>query len=72
MRTKTCLLIIFVINQCFCDDTVDISLKQGVVVGKVEKTILKKQDYYTFKGIPFAETPTEQLRFQVMADSVRV
>lgn len=65
MKTLTFLLTIFTIKQCFCDETIEVSLKQGVVVGKVEKTLLKKQDFYTFKGIPFAETPTGELRFQV-------
>lgn len=65
MRTLTFLVTVFLTKQCFCDETIEISLKQGVVIGKVEKTLYKKEDYYTFKGIPFAETPTEELRFKV-------
>ena len=72
MKTLTFLLTIFIIKQCFCDETVEVSLKQGIVVGKVEKTIQKKQDFYTFKGIPFAETPTGELRFQVRLQSIKI
>ncbi|KAJ8717743.1 hypothetical protein PYW07_005673 [Mythimna separata] len=62
---KTLLLLtIFAIKQCLSDNIVEVNLKQGVVVGKVEKTILNKQDIYTFKGIPYAEPPTGELRFQ--------
>ncbi|KAF9819060.1 hypothetical protein SFRURICE_000725 [Spodoptera frugiperda] len=64
MKTLALLLCIFAIKQCVCEETIEVGLKQGVVVGKVEKTILKKQDFYTFKGIPFAETPVGELRFQ--------
>lgn len=65
MRTLTLFLCVFAIKQCVSEETIEVGLKQGVVIGKVEKTILKKQDFYTFKGIPFAETPVGELRFQV-------
>ncbi|CAH0590429.1 unnamed protein product [Chrysodeixis includens] len=63
MKTLTLLLTVIVINQCFCDETIEVSLKQGVVVGKVEKTLMKNEQFYTFKGIPFAEPPVGELRF---------
>nr|ADF43486.1 carboxyl/choline esterase CCE021b [Helicoverpa armigera] len=64
MRTLIFFFAILIIKQCFCDDTIEISLNQGVVLGKVEKSLVKKQDFYSFRGIPFAEPPTGELRFQ--------
>ncbi|XP_075981093.1 venom carboxylesterase-6-like [Anticarsia gemmatalis] len=58
------LFTVFIIKQCLCDENVEVNLKQGVLIGKIERTLYKKQDYFSFRGVPFAETPTGELRFQ--------
>lgn len=65
MKTLTLLLTVVLISQCLCDETIEVSLKQGVVFGKVEKTLMKNEKYFSFKGIPFAEPPVGELRFLV-------
>lgn len=55
---------ILLIKQCFCDETLEVNLKQGILLGKIEKTLYKKQDYFSFRGVPFAKSPTGELRFQ--------
>lgn len=65
MKLIKLFLTICIIKQSICDETVEVSLKQGGLVGKVEKTLYKKQDYVSFRGVPFAEAPIGELRFQV-------
>lgn len=47
-----------VINQIVHTDS-------GPVRGKLDETILQKTNYYSFKGIPYAEVPVGDLRFKV-------
>lgn len=42
-----------------------IEVKQGKLQGEVQKTVLSGNEYYSFKGIPFAKPPVNELRFQV-------
>lgn len=69
MNSLQILLTIFIIQQCFCNETKKVNLKQGVLLGRVEKTVYKKQDYISFRGIPYAEPPTGPLRFKVSFNS---
>ncbi|CAB3229013.1 unnamed protein product [Arctia plantaginis] len=64
MNALQLILTIFIIKQCFCNETPKIYLKQGVLLGRVEKTVFKKEDYFSFRGIPYAEPPTGPLRFK--------
>ncbi|KAM7249331.1 hypothetical protein ACFE04_026195 [Oxalis oulophora] len=41
-----------------------IEVKQGKLQGEVQKTVLSGNEYYSFKGIPFAKPPVNELRFQ--------
>lgn len=50
---------------CACEGSVTMNIKQGMIAGKVEKTLLKQKSYFSYKGIPYAEPPIGDLRFQV-------
>lgn len=54
-----------IFSSCHTNETINIKLKQGDLSGTIEKTFLKKQDYYAFRGIPYAEPPIGRLRFKV-------
>ncbi len=41
-----------------------VSTRSGEVLGIVEKSF-ESNDYFSYKGIPFAEPPTGNLRFRV-------
>lgn len=41
-----------------------INISQGVVCG-VEETLPNRESFYSFKGIPYAEPPIGELRFEV-------
>ncbi|XP_013187500.2 esterase E4 [Amyelois transitella] len=45
-------------------ETVKVELEQGLLSGTVESTLVKKQNYYAFKGVPYAAPPTGDLRFK--------
>lgn len=62
---RAIVLILILIKSAYCNETVDVTLKQGVLSGTVEATFLKQQNYYSFKGVPYAEPPVGKLRFQV-------
>lgn len=66
-RAPCLILLIFLsINAVFStDDHVEVKLKQGSVLGKVETTFLNKETYYKFQSIPYAQPPVGSLRFQV-------
>ena len=38
---------------------------QGAVLGSVAETLWTKQTFYSFRGIPYAESPSGELRFKV-------
>lgn len=38
--------------------------KDGLVRGQLKKTALNGRSYYSYRGIPFAETPVGDLRFK--------
>lgn len=42
-----------------------VETNNGKVRGILKTTLIKNVDYYSFKGIPYAKSPTEQLRFKV-------
>lgn len=60
------LVLLIFSNYVSSDETVEVVLKQGVLSGTVNKTFWNEQDYYSFQGIPYAEPPVGDLRFQVL------
>lgn len=80
METYQFLVLVVLLNFSVCDEdisntvevvkskdfeTVEVNTKYGVLSGKVERTFLKNLNYYSFKGIPYAEQPVGKLRFKV-------
>ncbi|XP_038211435.1 esterase B1-like [Zerene cesonia] len=62
-RLKLFIVLIF-IKLCECNESIDIKINQGILSGLVEKTFLKGNKYFAFRGIPFAEPPLGTLRFR--------
>lgn len=48
-----------------CDEFKIIESSAGAIRGAKQTTDYKKVDYYSFKGIPYAEAPIGDLRFKV-------
>lgn len=67
IKMRVLLIALVLVKLCFATDveTVKVQLEQGSLSGTVEKTLIKKQSYYTFRGIPYADPPTGKLRFKV-------
>lgn len=42
-----------------------VKTSNGPVRGILQTTLLNKSEYYGFKGIPYAKSPTGDLRFKV-------
>ncbi|KAL4705579.1 hypothetical protein ACJJTC_006907 [Scirpophaga incertulas] len=60
-----CFVIILIsLKASICFETVSVKLKQGELSGTVEKTFLNNADYFSFRGIPYAEPPLGELRFK--------
>lgn len=47
------------------DEYVVVKTKSGPVRGKSFNTLFENKPYYSFRGIPFAEEPVNELRFKV-------
>ncbi|XP_047996755.1 venom carboxylesterase-6-like [Leguminivora glycinivorella] len=56
-------IVILIVESCYSDHNPEVTLKHGVLSGKLEKTLLKKRDYHAFRGVPYAEPPIGTLRF---------
>ncbi|XP_031765760.2 juvenile hormone esterase-like [Galleria mellonella] len=57
-------LVLVILTKTLANETVVIELQQRKLSGKVEKTFFNKQDYFSFKGIPYATPPIGKLRFK--------
>lgn len=55
----------FKIMQIICDEFKIIETGDGAVRGVKKTTFWKRVDYYSFKGIRYAEKPIGALRFKV-------
>lgn len=42
-----------------------VETNNGKIRGILKTTLIKNIDYYSFKGIPYAKSPTGRLRFKV-------
>lgn len=53
--------------HCFEDDTVycTINTNSGRIRGQQNRTLFDKTPYFSFRGIPFAKPPIDNLRFKV-------
>lgn len=49
------------INEQFCT----IKINSGQIRGKENRTLLENKLFYSFRGIPFAKPPINDLRFKV-------
>lgn len=43
-----------------------VTVKQGKINGKEQKSVLNEKTFYSFQGIPYAKSPIGELRFQVI------
>ncbi|XP_028025519.1 esterase E4-like [Bombyx mandarina] len=66
-RKYNCLFFyFFVLNapkHVYTED-VEVKLGNGVLLGKIEKSLLKENDFLAFRGIPYGEAPVGKLRFK--------
>lgn len=53
-------------DQQYCT----IKTKSGQIRGKRNRTLFDGKLYYSFRGIPFAEPPTNELRFKVIKTTI--
>lgn len=51
-------------RETYCK-IVTVNITQGTLVGKVEVSS-RQQNYYAFRGIPYAKPPVGKLRFKVV------
>lgn len=58
--------ILAIFGNGVCDDFKIVQTSDGAVRGVRNTTSWQKVDYYSFKGIPYAEPPTGELRFKVI------
>lgn len=59
------IFIICGVNSALHDDYKTVETNNGLVRGKRGTTLLDNIQYYSFKGIPYAKSPTGSLRFKV-------
>lgn len=55
------------ILNVYCEEYKIINTNNGLVRGRRSVTVLKNISYYSFKGIPYAKPPIDELRFKVIA-----
>lgn len=61
-----CISLLFSVNSETLNDLFykTVETKYGAVRGLVKKTLLHQKTYYSFRGIPFAKPPVDELRFK--------
>lgn len=47
------------------DDIVEVEIDSGRILGRHNVTLFKEKPYYSFRGIPYAQPPINDLRFKV-------
>lgn len=61
-------VLFFNVTFAFSPEYRVVDTKSGQIRGIRETSLLKKVDFYSFKGIPYAKAPIGQLRFKVSLD----
>lgn len=56
-------LFVCIVNACSKHKVIETN--NGKVRGVRKTTLIQKLDFYSFKGIPYAKSPTGELRFKV-------
>lgn len=46
-------------------DVIEVDIESGRIRGKRSLTLLNEKPYYSFRGIPYAQSPIKDLRFKV-------
>ncbi|XP_068620373.1 esterase E4-like [Battus philenor] len=59
-----CVLFILLPKSYSSDSSVSINIKQGKISGILDKSFLKNVDFFSFKGIPYAQPPIGDLKFK--------
>lgn len=65
MKACACLFLLYLCNLASSNPII-IETKNGKVSG-VSQTSFSGKEYFAFLGIPFAESPTDELRFMVLS-----
>ncbi|XP_065225797.1 esterase E4-like [Planococcus citri] len=62
-RLSNNVLLRYMCGKVACDDLI-VETKQGKLQGRAFESVLNKNEYYAFLGIPYAKPPLGELRFQ--------
>lgn len=61
------LFLLYILATATCHKFRTVSTNCGLVRGQQETSMLKKVSFYSFRGIPYAQPPIEELRFKAPA-----
>lgn len=68
MSTSIIVVLLTLISLAIADETNEFKIVQteyGAVRGKVQSTMYGAKAYYSYRGIPFAKPPINELRYKV-------
>lgn len=66
MKFIVWILVVIFVNFIECNNRKIIETNNGQVRGIQEATLLENINYYSFRGIPYAKPPIDELRFKVL------
>lgn len=58
------LLLLFVFTNVKCEDRTVVDTQSGKVRGLQEHSAINGVEFYSYKGVPFAQSPEGELRFR--------